>query len=146
MECLGCKLANGVEPGVQVVYENDRIAACLDIAPFNEGHLLLLPKAHVHEHADLPEETLVEMMRASVQLSRIIQKLYAPDGITLCQNGGQFNDLGHYHMHIIPRYNGDGFTWSEPVIEHGAGERLQATRARMINEINATQAYKNLFS
>lgn len=45
MECLGCRIANGIEPNVKVVYENEFITCVLDIAPFNEGHTLILPKS-----------------------------------------------------------------------------------------------------
>lgn len=37
---------------------------------------------------------------------------YHPDGYSIMQNGGEFNDAGHYHMHIFPRYAGDGFGWT----------------------------------
>lgn len=43
------------------------------------------------------------IMEASIKISRAIKQIYAPDGITICQNGGKFNDLSHYHMHITPR-------------------------------------------
>ncbi|MEK4878082.1 MULTISPECIES: HIT family protein [Paenibacillus] len=44
MDCLGCRIANGIEANVNVVYENEFVTCVLDIAPFNEGHLLILPK------------------------------------------------------------------------------------------------------
>lgn len=45
MDCLGCRIANGIEANVNVVYENEFVTCVLDIAPFNEGHLLILPKS-----------------------------------------------------------------------------------------------------
>ena len=53
MDCLGCRIALGVEPGVLIVYENEHVTCVLDIAPFNEGHLLILPKAHAVEVEEL---------------------------------------------------------------------------------------------
>jgi histidine triad (HIT) family protein len=128
LECLGCRIANQIEPGVQVIYENEYISCVLDIAPFNEGHVLILPKGHYHELEEIDEDTLKEIMVAAVLISNKIKVLFKPDGITICQNGGIFNDLTHYHMHLIPRYKNDGFSWSEPVIEHGAGTRLKETK------------------
>lgn len=128
MECLGCRIANGIEPGVHIVYENDRLVCALDIAPFNEGHLLILPKQHYWDVDELDDETAFSIMKTSQQLSIVLKRLFQPDGITICQNGGQFNDLTHYHMHLIPRYKGDGFSWSEPLHHHGAELRLGSTK------------------
>ena len=41
-----------------------------------------------------------------------LKKTYNPDGYSIMQNGGVFNDVGHYHMHIFPRYKDDGFSWN----------------------------------
>lgn len=72
-------------------------------------------------------------MDASVLISKKIKLVFKPDGITLCQNGGIFNDLTHYHMHVIPRYKDDGFSWSDPIIDHKAETRLKETRERIVN-------------
>lgn len=74
-------------------------------------------------------------MEGSVFLSKTLKKIFEPDGITICQNGGIFNDLTHYHMHIIPRYKNDGFTWSDPIIDHKAEKRLEETKIRIVQEI-----------
>lgn len=131
MECLGCRIAHGIEPGVHIVYENDRLTCVLDIARFNEGHLLILPKQHYWDVEELDFDTAVDIMKTSQELSVVLKKLFQPDGITICQNGGPFNDLTHYHMHLIPKYQGDGFTWSEPLQQHGAELRLGSTKEIM---------------
>lgn len=45
MDCLGCRIANGIEPDLNIIYENEYVTCVLDIAPFNEGHTLILPKS-----------------------------------------------------------------------------------------------------
>lgn len=134
-ECLGCKIANGLID-VHVVYEDDFISCVLDIAPFNEGHVLILPKEHYLDVDEITDTTLSAIMDASVRMTRVIKKVYQPDGITICQNGGIFNDLNHYHMHLIPRYANDGFTWSEPILNHGAGSRLGDTKQRLVTGLS----------
>jgi len=134
MECLGCRIVKQLEPEVNVVYEDDDIISVLDIAPFNEGHILILPKEHYHDLEEINQQTLTAIMNASITISRMLKKIYKPDGISICQNGGVFNDLNHYHMHVIPRFKGDGFTWSEPVIEHKAETRLKETRDIILKE------------
>lgn len=132
MDCLGCRIANGLEPNLNIVYENELIICVLDIAPFNEGHTLILPKKHYLDVDDMDQDIAYSIMDASKLISSVLKKLYKPDGISICQNGGKFNDLTHYHMHLIPRYKGDGFTWSEPAHPDGAEHRLMQTREKMI--------------
>lgn len=132
MKCLGCRIANRIEPNLNIVYENEWVTCVLDIAPFNEGHILILPKKHYLDVEELDQTTAYAIMDASQKLSIVLKSLFQPDGITICQNGGKFNDLTHYHMHLIPRYEGDGFSWSEPLHLHGAEKRLSATRDKYI--------------
>lgn len=107
-DCLGCKLVNQEYP-VHVVYEDEHVICFLDYDPFNDGHTLVLPKKHIAEVTDFDVETAAAVMNASIRISKAIQSLYKPDGITICQNGGVFNELTHYHMHIVPRYENQPF-------------------------------------
>lgn len=107
-ECLGCRLSNQLET-VNIVYENEYVCCILDIEPFNEGHTLILPKKHYLDIEELDVETANAIMIASMIISKALKKLFDPDGITICQNGGKFNYLAHYHMHVIPRFEGDHF-------------------------------------
>lgn len=109
IECLGCRLTNKIQPS-NVVYENDYVTCFLDHAPFNEGHTLILPKQHFVDVDELDEETASAIMSASILLSKALKQLYKPDGITVTQNGGIFNELTHYHMHVVPRYKNQSFS------------------------------------
>lgn len=132
MDCLGCRIANGVEPGLNIVYENEYITCVLDIDPFNEGHTLILPKKHYWDVDEMDAKTAHTVMEASQKLAALLKYLYQPDGIRIIADGGKFNDLTHYHMHVLPRYEGDGLLWGEPLHPDGAGERLGETRRRMV--------------
>ncbi|MGG1516874.1 HIT family protein [Paenibacillus oryzisoli] len=133
--CLGCQLANG-EVQAHVVYENERITCLLDIAPINEGHVLIMPKRHIVEAEEMDEETMRAVMLAAKQISRGLKACFAPDGISMMQNGGVFNDLGHYHLHVFPRYRGDGFGWVEANAANEAAKRLVETKMKLVNHIN----------
>ncbi|MCA0986922.1 HIT family protein [Guptibacillus algicola] len=109
MICLGCRLANKKEP-VHIVYENDFVSCLLDHEPYNEGHVMILPKKHFHDVDEFDEDTATAVMKASILLSKAVKNVYAPDGITVCQNGGIFNELTHYHMHVVPRYENQSFS------------------------------------
>ncbi|MGD6777006.1 HIT family protein [Sutcliffiella horikoshii] len=135
-DCLGCRLANKSE-AVYMVYEDDYVTCFLDHAPFNEGHTLILPKQHFLDVDELDEETASAIMRASILISKVLKRLYQPDGITINQNGGVFNELNHYHMHVVPRYEGQWF--GEFYREEAVGEvdvrELERVRGRMVEAI-----------
>lgn len=109
--CIFCNIINGTQEAT-VIYEDELIIGFMDIEPINEGHVLLVTKAH---KLDLDELTIEEMNRLMI-ISQIIVKVlkesYKPNGYSIMQNGGEFNDIGHYHLHIFPRYQNDGFNWT----------------------------------
>lgn len=108
MECLGCKLANEEEI-IYKIYEDDYVTCFLDHEPFYPGHTLIVPKQHVVEVDELDDVVAKSIMDASKLIAKAIKVLYEPDGITICQNGGIFNELTHYHMHVVPRYKERSF-------------------------------------
>lgn len=109
MSCLFC---NREKLKPTVVYEDETVLAFMDIDPINEGHILLIPKEHYVDLDEIPDEILTHLMFVSKKIVAALKKLYAPDGYSIMQNGGEFNDVGHYHLHIFPRYKGDGFGWT----------------------------------
>ena len=110
--CVFCDIANK-KIETSVVYENNNVMAFLDYEPINEGHILLIPKKHYLDVDELPVELLKELMETSQKLVTAVKKVYQPEGYSIMQNGGAFNDVGHYHLHIFPRYSGDGFGWTD---------------------------------
>ncbi|PRT06819.1 HIT family protein [Bacillus thuringiensis] len=108
MDCLGCKLANE-EGKIYKVYEDDYVTCFLDHAPFYPGHTLIVPKQHVVEVDELDDVVAKSITDASKIIAKAIKSLYELDGITICQNGGIFNELTHYHVHVVPRYKERSF-------------------------------------
>lgn len=84
----------------------------LDIDPINEGHLLIIPKRHYVDLDELDEDTAIYIMKFSIKVTRAMKSAFKPNGYSVMQNGGYFNDIGHYHMHTFPRYKQDGFSWT----------------------------------
>ena len=60
----------------------------------------------------MPDEVLSHLMMIAKKIVRALKEIYNPDGYTIMQNGGSFNDVGHFHLHIFPRYQNDGFSWT----------------------------------
>jgi histidine triad (HIT) family protein len=107
--CIFCKIVKGEIPSSKV-YEDDDVLAFLDIAPVNIGHTLVIPKGHFENILKTPEETMVHMMKVVKKVSHGLDVL-KPDGININMNNksaaGQV--VFHSHIHVIPRYEGDGF-------------------------------------
>lgn len=141
-DCLGCKLANN-ELETHVVYENEWITCILDHDPFNEGHVLILPKQHYRFIDEFDTETAVSVMKAAQLLSRAIMTALNPDGISICQNGGSFDDLTHFHMHIVPRLEDQDFSsfYTDDVwVNEAIKDRLPETRERLAQLVSEMAA------
>ena len=101
MTCIGCNLANRVM-NTYTVYENDNLNVFLDLFPYSEGHLLILPKAHYESLDDLPEDLLCEIMSCAQTMMKALKKAFDIENIIVLQNNGDINSLKHYHLHLVP--------------------------------------------
>ena len=108
-DCIFCKLANGVFP-TNSIYEDDRFNVILDNGPATKGHALILPKEHADNLFELPEDTAAEAMKLARKLGKHIMDTLGADGLNIVQNNGAAagQTVMHFHLHIIPRYEGDG--------------------------------------
>ena len=125
-ECVFCHKEKII---TDIVYEDALVIAFMDMEPINEGHVLLVPKQHYLEADEIPDELLAHLVIVSKKIVRALKEIYHPGGYSIMQNGGEFNDVGHYHMHIFPRYEGDGFGWTcgseEKVVNSEIAERIR---------------------
>ena len=124
-QCIFCNRENIAN----LVYEDDILMAFLDYDPINEGHVLVVPKQHYLDIDELPCEILSHLINVSKKIVCALKETYHPEGYSIMQNGGEFNDVGHYHMHIFPRYIEDGFGWSygskEKAVNAEIAERIR---------------------
>lgn len=114
--CIFCEIIAKKEKSY-MIFENDFVCCFLDKYPINKGHVLVVPKKHYQEFSEVDSKSLTEVILASQRVARSLETLLNTDGITIMQNNGIFKDVEHYHMHVIPRYKGDGFSWIEPDID-----------------------------
>lgn len=113
--CIFCKILAGDIPSAKL-YEDEDFALILDVGPAAFGHALLLPKEHYANVFEMPDELLAKAMRlAKIWGDKLVKALHA-DGLNLVQNNGLAagQTVFHYHMHLIPRYDGDsiGEMWT----------------------------------
>ncbi len=108
-DCIFCKIGAGEIPSHKV-YEDTESLAFLDIHPHAPGHTVVIPKKHAETVFDLGEEEMPALMLAVRKTMIKIDSKLAPDGFNVGWNhhpaGGQV--VPHLHIHIMPRYNGDG--------------------------------------
>ena len=108
-DCIFCDKEKIV---TDFVYEDEKVMAFMDMAPINEGHVLLVTKEHYLDVDEIPDELLAHLMSVSKKIVAVLKEIYHPAGYSIMQNGGAFNNIGHYHLHIFPRYADDGFGWT----------------------------------
>lgn len=106
--CIFCKLANGVFP-TNSIYEDDKFNVILDLSPATKGHALILPKDHYKNLYEVPEDTAADVMKLAKKLATEMTEKLGADGFNLVQNNNEVagQTVFHFHMHLIPRYNGD---------------------------------------
>lgn len=109
-ECIFCNIINKKSDSY-IVYENELVMAILDIDPINEGHILLITKTHYLDLDEISEDEIKTIFVCVKKIIKALKKVYKLDGYSIMQNGGKFNEIGHFHLHIFPRYYSDGFTW-----------------------------------
>lgn len=108
-DCIFCKLANGVIP-TNAIYEDEDFKVILDMGPATKGHALILPKEHADNLFELPDATAAKIMPLAKKLAISMKEKLACDGLNVVQNNGEVagQTVMHYHLHLIPRYEGDG--------------------------------------
>ena len=98
------------------LYEDEEFVIMLDIGPASFGHALLLPKNHYANIYEMPEDVLSKAICLAKTFGEKLVKALGADGLNLVQNNGLAagQTVFHYHLHLIPRYEGDdvGELWT----------------------------------
>lgn len=109
--CVFCAIAAG-EAEASVVFEDDTVVAFMDLHPVVPGHLLVVPRIHAVGLEDLDLETGRHVWSAAQQMARALRRSELRcEGINLlvCDGEAAFQTVFHFHLHVIPRYPGDGW-------------------------------------
>ncbi len=133
MDCIFCKIRDGAIPSM-TIYDDERTFAIMDINPLNDGHLLVIPKAHAAMVYDITEEDLAGVAVVAKRIASAVRKALRPDGLNIVQANGAaaFQSVAHLHLHLIPRWinDGKGFDWTlvrgEPERIRAIGEKIRA--------------------
>ena len=112
MNCIFCDIINR-KANAEILFENEKVLAFLDIRPVNYGHTLVIPKTHSENFLSVCKEDLLELIKITQVISGAITKSINPDGFNIVTNNGTAagQSVFHFHFHIIPRFMNDAFSF-----------------------------------
>ena len=107
-DCLFCKIVTGELPAT-IVAEDERTIAFMDINPATRGHALVIPRAHARDLFAIDPEDLAAVALAAQRLATRARDNLGADGVNLLNSSGAaaWQTVFHFHVHVIPRYEGD---------------------------------------
>ena len=141
-DCIFCSALT--ENSEQILFIGKHLFIILNKFPYNNGHLMLVPKRHISTLAQLGDEELSELASLMRSVEIVINESYKPNGINVGINVGRSAGAGvpdHIHIHFVPRWDGDtnfmtvvGETRVVPEDPSQTIERLKPFFSRMLNK------------
>ena len=115
-ECIFCRIVAREIPAI-VVYEDEHVLAFMDIGQVNPGHVLVTVKRHAENIFALDAAQAGAVFRAAATVARAIRAAFEPQGLSVYQANGKAagQTVFHLHLHLVPRYDGDGMALTWPV-------------------------------
>jgi histidine triad (HIT) family protein len=107
-DCIFCAIVAGDAPATKVD-EDEHTIAFMDIHPWTRGHALVIPRRHSKNLYEVPEEDLANTAFAAKRLATRVRDRLGADGVNLlnCCEPAAWQTVFHFHIHVIPRYEGD---------------------------------------
>jgi histidine triad (HIT) family protein len=125
-QCVFCEILRGDSPA-SFVHQDDNIVAFMDIQPITRGHMLVVPREHAVLMSDLNETVSMRAFRVARHLASVVRVTLGAGGVNLFVADGEiaFQDVPHFHVHVIPRYPSDGFGLTFPPTYNKATSRAE---------------------
>jgi len=113
--CIFCDIVRGTSPA-SWVYQDDTVVAFMDIQPITQGHMLVVPREHAVLMTDINETAAMRTFRVARKLAAVARHTLGASGINILVMDGEaaYQDVPHFHVHVIPRYPRDGFGLTFP--------------------------------
>jgi histidine triad (HIT) family protein len=107
-DCIFCRIIAGDLPSTRID-EDDRAIVIMDINPATRGHALVIPRTHAADIAEIGEDDLAHCAAVAKDIAARAVSGLGADGVTIMQSNGAaaWQTVFHYHVHVIPRYDGD---------------------------------------
>jgi len=115
-ECIFCKLVAKQIPA-SIVVEDEATLAFMDLGQVNPGHVLVASKAHAENIYELDEPQAAAVFRTAARVARAVRAAFDPPGLSIYQANGKpaGQTVFHFHLHVLPRHEGDGMQLVWPV-------------------------------
>ena len=108
--CIFCDIPSSPREADRILARGDLAYVVLNKFPYNPGHLMVAPRAHVGSLTALTDEQVLAVMRLVQRSQRILERIMSPEGFNIGVNVGRVAGAGipdHVHVHMVPRWNGD---------------------------------------
>ena len=108
--CIFCNAPKETDQQARIVHRAEHCYVILNTYLYTNGHVMVVPYAHLEELHKLPDDAAHEMIVLTQRMAAVLRSLYRPDGINLGMNIGKAAGAGvagHIHMHILPRWVAD---------------------------------------
>jgi histidine triad (HIT) family protein len=130
-DCVFCRIVARQIPAT-VVHEDEHTLAFMDLGQVNPGHVLVAVKKHAENLYALDDAQAGAVLRSAARVARAIRDAFAPQGLSVYQANGKAagQTVLHYHVHLVPRYDGDGMALTWPV-KNPPREKLEEHAAKI---------------
>ena len=106
-DCIFCKIANNEIP-TTMVYQDNEVAVFLSIEAVVNGHLLIVPKAHYKDLSEIDPKVLTHMIEViNNEIYPLMKEKLGCNGLTIVQNNDYGQEIKHFHIHLLARYEND---------------------------------------
>ena len=122
-DCIFCKIAAGEAPA-EIVQEDEHTLAFMDLNPWTRGHALVIPRRHSRNLYEIDEEDLDRTIEGAKRLALRAREALGCDGVNLINScePAAWQTVFHFHVHVIPRYEGDPLRLPGQPMDVGEGE------------------------
>jgi histidine triad (HIT) family protein len=141
-DCIFCRIVAGASP-CEEIYRDELTLAFMDIRPADDGHCLVIPKAHFETVFEMPPALFGAVASSVVNVAQAVNSVLRPGGLSVLQANGALagQTVPHVHVHVLPRRDGDNLliNWDRERIDFGTADptRIAAIAARLRPRLRA---------
>jgi histidine triad (HIT) family protein len=116
-----------------IVYEDEETLAFMDLGPIIKGHTLVIPKTCYDPITETPDEVVAHLMVVAKRIAAAQIKALGADGVNIMQNNGKAagQEVPHIHLHVIPRFTGDGHHWNWDAKSYESAEEMETLAGKI---------------
>jgi len=132
--CVFCRAVSDPEAGALIVHRGATCFVILNLFPYNNGHLMVIPNRHIASLSSATADELGELIELTRRCEAVLTEAYGPHGMNMGINLGKPAGAGvldHVHMHVVPRWNGDTNFMTVTAGTRVLAEELTDTAARL---------------